>query len=130
MRKKTYAALAAAVLAAGALAGCSSQNTEKGKGTAASEGTEETGETAVPSSEAQEGQAEGAGISDADIVIAGGDAAGMAAAIQAVAEGTDPSKILVLEKGGAEHPMTLYVRFRGREPDSRALFERMGIRDK
>lgn len=54
MRKKTYAALAAAVLAAGALAGCSSQNTEKGKGTAASEGTEETGETAVPSSEAQE----------------------------------------------------------------------------
>ena len=57
MRKKTYAALAAAVLAAGALAGCSSQNTEKGKGTADSEGTEETGETAVPSSEAQEGQA-------------------------------------------------------------------------
>ena len=36
----------------------------------------------------------------------------------------------ILEKGGAEHPMTLYVRFRGREPDSRALFERMGIRDK
>ena len=32
MRKKTYAALAAAVLAAGALAGCNSQNTEKGKG--------------------------------------------------------------------------------------------------
>ena len=36
----------------------------------------------------------------------------------------------ILEKGGAEHPMTLYVRFRGHEPDSRALFERMGIRDK
>lgn len=36
----------------------------------------------------------------------------------------------ILEKGGAEHPMMLYVRFRGREPDSRALFERMGIRDK
>lgn len=36
----------------------------------------------------------------------------------------------ILEKGGSEHPMTLYVRFRGHEPDSRALFERMGIRDK
>lgn len=120
MRKKTYAALAAAVLAAGALAGCSSQNTEKGKGTAAGEGTEETGETAVPSSEAQEGQAEGAGISDADIVIAGGDAAGMAAAIQAVAEGMDPSKILVLEKGGAEKSALSGESFNAADTDEQA----------
>ena len=33
----------------------------------------------------------------------------------------------LLEKGGSEDPMTLYVRFRGHEPDSQALFERMGI---
>lgn len=33
----------------------------------------------------------------------------------------------LLEKGGSEDPMTLYVRFRGHEPDSHALFERMGI---
>lgn len=102
MRKKTVAALAAAVLAAGAIAGCSSRDTEESRGTKASEGTAESGEGTDASSEAQDGQAEGAGISDADIVIAGGDAAGMAAAIQAVAEGTDPSKILVLEKSGAE----------------------------
>ena len=102
MRKKTVAALAAAVLAAGAIAGCSSRDTEESRGTKASEGTAESGEETDASSEAQDGQAEGAGISDADIVIAGGDAAGMAAAIQAVAEGTDPSKILVLEKSGAE----------------------------
>lgn len=33
----------------------------------------------------------------------------------------------LLEKGGSEDPMTLYVRFRGHEPDSKALFDRMGI---
>ena len=130
MRKKTYAALAAAVLAAGALAGCSSQNTEKGKGTAAGEGTEETGETAVPSSEAQEGQAEGAGISDADIVIAGGDAAGMAAAIQAVAEGTDPSKILVLEKGGAEKSALSGESFNAADTDEQAEAGIAELKDK
>ena len=33
----------------------------------------------------------------------------------------------ILEKGGTEHPMELYVRFRGHKPDSRALIERMGL---
>ncbi len=33
----------------------------------------------------------------------------------------------ILSKGGAEHPMTLYERFRGRKPDNRAMLERMGI---
>ena len=33
----------------------------------------------------------------------------------------------ILEKGGTEHPMDLYVRFRGHKPDSRALIERMGL---
>ena len=33
----------------------------------------------------------------------------------------------VLSKGGTEHPMNLYVRFRGHKPDTEALFEKMGI---
>ena len=34
----------------------------------------------------------------------------------------------ILSKGGSEHPMTLYVRFRGHKPDTEALFEKMGIK--
>ena len=33
----------------------------------------------------------------------------------------------VLEQGGAEHPMTLYKRFRGANPSPRALLERDGL---
>ena len=33
----------------------------------------------------------------------------------------------ILEKGGTEHPMELYVRFRGHKPETRALIERMGL---
>ena len=33
----------------------------------------------------------------------------------------------VLSKGGSEHPMTLYVRFRGHKPETRALIDRMGL---
>lgn len=33
----------------------------------------------------------------------------------------------VLSKGGSEHPMTLYVRFRGHKPDMKALIDRMGL---
>ncbi len=33
----------------------------------------------------------------------------------------------VLSKGGSEHPMTLYVRFRGHKPETKALIERMGL---
>ena len=33
----------------------------------------------------------------------------------------------VLSKGGTEHPMELYVRFRGHKPDQKALIERMGL---
>lgn len=36
-------------------------------------------------------------------------------------------KTEVLEKGGSEHPMTLYKRFRGREPDPKALLRRDGL---
>ena len=34
----------------------------------------------------------------------------------------------VLSKGGTEHPMTLYKRFRGQEPTIDALLERNGIK--
>lgn len=33
----------------------------------------------------------------------------------------------ILEKGGSEHPMTLYKNFRGQAPDIRALLERSGL---
>lgn len=33
----------------------------------------------------------------------------------------------ILEKGGSEHPMTLYKRFRGQEPTVNALLERSGL---
>src|SRR5690554_4078249 len=34
----------------------------------------------------------------------------------------------ILEKGGTEHPMTLYKRFRGQEPTVDALLERSGLK--
>lgn len=34
----------------------------------------------------------------------------------------------ILEKGGTEHPMTLYVKFRGQEPSINALLERSGLK--
>lgn len=34
----------------------------------------------------------------------------------------------ILSKGGSEHPMTLYVRFRGHKPDMKALIDRMGLK--
>lgn len=33
----------------------------------------------------------------------------------------------ILSKGGSEHPMTLYKKFRGREPDPKALLRRAGL---
>ncbi|WP_421978866.1 M3 family metallopeptidase [Roseivirga seohaensis] len=33
----------------------------------------------------------------------------------------------ILSKGGSEHPMTLYKRFRGQEPDVKALLRRAGL---
>jgi peptidyl-dipeptidase Dcp len=34
----------------------------------------------------------------------------------------------ILEKGGTEHPMVLYKRFRGKEPTTDALLERSGLK--
>lgn len=36
----------------------------------------------------------------------------------------------ILSKGGSEHPMTLYKKFRGREPDPKALLRRAGLLQK
>lgn len=33
----------------------------------------------------------------------------------------------ILSRGGTEHPMDLYKKFRGREPDTKALIRRMGL---
>ncbi|MDE5709370.1 MAG: M3 family metallopeptidase [Alistipes sp.] len=35
----------------------------------------------------------------------------------------------ILSKGGTEDPMTLYVRFRGHKPETRALIEKMGLKE-
>ncbi|HRN40653.1 MAG TPA: M3 family metallopeptidase [Vicingus sp.] len=39
----------------------------------------------------------------------------------------DKFKNFVLSKGGSEHPMDLYIKFRGKEPDSNALLKRAGL---
>ena len=33
----------------------------------------------------------------------------------------------ILSKGSSEHPMQLYVRFRGHKPETKALIEKMGL---
>jgi peptidyl-dipeptidase Dcp len=33
----------------------------------------------------------------------------------------------ILSKGGTEHPMVLYKKFRGKEPDTSALLRRAGL---
>jgi len=35
----------------------------------------------------------------------------------------------ILEKGGTEHPMKLYVNFRGKEPDPEELLKRSGLKN-
>ena len=36
-------------------------------------------------------------------------------------------KEFILSKGGSEHPMELYKKFRGQEPDNNALLRRAGL---
>ena len=82
--KKAGILTAAAVLGTAALAGCGSKADTTESAAASEEATEATGE---------------AEASDAQLVIAGGDSAGLIAAVQAAAEGMDPSKILILAPG-------------------------------
>ena len=42
-------------------------------------------------------------------------------------EVADKFRTEVLEKGGHEHPMTLYVNFRGHKPQTQALIDQMGL---
>ena len=82
--KKAGILTAAAVLGTAALAGCGSKADTTESATASEEATEAVGE---------------AEASDAQLGIAGGDSAGLIAAVQAAAEGMDPSKILILAPG-------------------------------
>lgn len=87
MKKHTWALLPAAALAAALMAGCTNNKTVE---TTAPTTTEEA-TTAAPEPENKKAQ----------LVIAGGDAAGLTAAVQAVAEGMDPSQIMILQTNGA-----------------------------
>jgi peptidyl-dipeptidase Dcp len=37
-------------------------------------------------------------------------------------------RLHILSKGGTENPMDLFVKFRGRKPEVRALLERSGLK--
>ncbi|MDR1756776.1 MAG: M3 family metallopeptidase [Culturomica sp.] len=43
-------------------------------------------------------------------------------------ETADSFRSNILEKGGTEHPMELYIRFRGQKPSTDALLERSGLK--
>lgn len=93
MKKRTLAVLSAAVMAAAVMAGCSSNKAEETTAvpvTTAEAATEAAAE--VPKTESED---------TADLIVAGGDGAGVIAAIQAVKEGADPAKVIIVEKSGA-----------------------------
>lgn len=98
MKKRTLALFSAAAMAAAAMTGCSNNTaqTPSTEGTAkASEETqasETTGETDSTQGAAEDQKKE--------LVILGGSGAGLTAAIQAVNEGLDPSRILILSGTG------------------------------
>lgn len=86
MKRHTLAAWSCAVLAAAALAGCSSKPAVES-----------------PSSEAVTAESTEPAQADAlkmDMVVAGGGGAGLVTAVQAVKDGADPSKVLVIESSG------------------------------
>lgn len=93
MKRKTLAVLSAAVMAAAVMAGCSNKTSTQ-ETTAAETAAEASTQAEEESTEALK---EEPGV---DLVIAGGDGAGMIAAVQAVKEGLDPSKVLIVEKSG------------------------------
>lgn len=88
MKKNTLAVLATAVLAASVMAGCSNNKQAEASAPAT---------TAEPATEAT---TEAPKDMEAEFVAVGGDGAGIIAAIQAVNEGADPSKVIIVEKSG------------------------------
>lgn len=101
MKKKLMVLLASAMVLA-SLAGCGNNNAAEASG--ASSEAEETSGATGPAMESTDGtsgekEVEKPGEEKTELVIAGGDAAGVAAAIQAVSEGMDPSAILIVESG-------------------------------
>jgi len=85
------------------LAGCGNKNAAEASAPAkkaqesSEEGRTEEESGGVSETEKAENSAE---KSKTELVIAGGDGAGLAAAITAVSEGVDPSSILIVESGG------------------------------
>ncbi len=79
---------AAAILGTAALAGCGSKD---------SSSSESTATTAASKAETDAAKEEN--TQDAQLVVAGSDGAGLIAAIQAAADGVDPSKILIVASG-------------------------------
>lgn len=92
MKKKALAVLSAAVMATAVMAGCSNKSVTETTALQESTADSSAAETTEGATEAQ-----GTGGAKTELVIAGGDGAGLIAAIQAAKEGTDPSKILIVE---------------------------------
>lgn len=97
MRKRTFALFSAAVVAAAAMTGCGNSGQ-----TTPTEGTAEEGATkAQEEPQSTEAATEAASVEEnKELIVLGGSGAGMAAAIQAVNDGMDPSKILILNGSG------------------------------
>lgn len=93
MKKKTFALLSAAVMVTAVMVGCSSN-----KATETTAPAETTPTTEVSGEATTEAQEE-VGLK-ADLLVAGSDGAGLVAAIQAVKDGVDPSKVMIVEKSG------------------------------
>ena len=93
MKKRTLALFSAAVMAAAAMTGCSNKTAP------ATPSTEETTKAQEEPSteEATEAAAE---EQKKELVIIGGNGAGLVAAIQAVEDGINPAKILILNGSG------------------------------
>ena len=93
IRRKTLFLLTAAAVAA-AMTGCGNKNAAE-TSAAATTAAAQTEASSEPETKAPEEAGD-----QADLVVAGGDGAGMIAAIQAVKEGLDPSKVVIVEKTG------------------------------
>ena len=111
MKKKTLALFSAAVMAAAAMTGCSNNTAPT------SPSTEET--TKAPEAPSTEAAAETAAEEQKkELVILGGNGAGLIAAIQAAEDGINPSKILILSGSGELAADMKILSMRRRRPSS------------